>query len=47
VEVKATVTTAESDTRIQALKQAVEGRCPAYSMFKAANVEMIDDWVKA
>lgn len=47
VEVKATLTTAEPDTRIQALKHAVEGRCPAYSMFKAANVEMIDDWVKA
>jgi uncharacterized OsmC-like protein len=46
VEVKATLKTAESDDRIQALKQAVEQRCPVYSLFKAADVEMIDHWVK-
>ncbi|MCD0497197.1 MULTISPECIES: OsmC family protein [Burkholderiales] len=47
VEVKAVLQTTESDDRIQALKQAVERRCPAYGMVKAANVEMIDLWVKA
>lgn len=47
VEVKAVLKTTESDDRIQALKQAVERRCPAYGMVKAANVEMIDHWVKA
>lgn len=47
VKVKATLKTTESNDRIQALKQAVERRCPAYGMFKAANVEMIDHWVKA
>jgi uncharacterized OsmC-like protein len=46
VEVKATLKTAEPDDRIQALKQAVEQRCPVYGLFKAANVEMIDHWVK-
>ncbi|WP_269494849.1 OsmC family protein [Castellaniella sp. S9] len=47
VEVKAALRTTESDDRIQALKQAVERRCPAYGMIKAANVEMIDHWVKS
>lgn len=47
VEVKATLKTAESDDRLEELKQAVEQRCPAYGMFKAAKVEMIDNWVKA
>lgn len=47
VEVKAVLKTTESEDRIQALKQAVERRCPAYGMVKAANVEMIDHWVKA
>jgi uncharacterized OsmC-like protein len=46
VEVKAVLKTTESDDRIQALKQAVERRCPAYGMLKAANVEMIDHWAK-
>ena len=47
VEAKAVLKTTESDDRIQALKRAVEQRCPMYGMVKAANVEMISHWVKA
>lgn len=47
VEVEATVRTTESEDRIKELQKAIEPRCPIYGMFKAANVQMIDNWVKA
>lgn len=45
VQLTATLKTTEPDGRVQALRQAVERRCPAYGLFKAANVEMIDRWI--
>lgn len=47
VEAKVVLKTTESNDRIQALKRAVEQRCPMYGMVRAANVEMISHWVKA
>lgn len=47
VEIEATLKTTESAERIKELKEAVEARCPTYGIFAAANVEMIDNWVKA
>ena len=47
VSVDVTVTTSESDARIKDLQEAVESRCPVYTMFKAADVKMNDNWVKA
>lgn len=47
VEIEATVKTTESEDRVKELKKAVETRCPSYGLFKAANVQMVDNWVKA
>lgn len=47
IEIKATVKTTESEDRIKELQKTVETRCPAYGIFKAANVQMVDNWVKA
>lgn len=46
VEITVRLRTQETEDRIRVLKVAVEKRCPAYSMFKAANIEMIDRWIK-
>ncbi|SDB82664.1 Uncharacterized OsmC-related protein [Pelagirhabdus alkalitolerans] len=47
VTVNVKVTTSESDERIKELQEKVESRCPVYTMFKAAGVEMNDTWTKA
>lgn len=47
VSVDVTVTTSESDERVRELQEKVEARCPVYTMFKAAGVELTDNWVKA
>lgn len=41
------VKTNESDARIKELQDIVEARCPVHTMMKAADVKMIDSWVKA
>lgn len=46
VEIKAIVKTSESDDRLKELQKTVETLCPTYGLFKAANVEMIDRWIK-
>lgn len=47
VEIEAVVQTTESEERLNELQQVVESRCPLYGIFKAANVQMVDRWVKA
>ncbi|MBM7650241.1 putative OsmC-like protein [Bacillus ectoiniformans] len=47
VTVEVTVTTNESEDRLQELKENVESRCPVYTMMKAAGVQMNDTWKKA
>lgn len=47
VTINVKVDTTESVERIQAIKEKVEGRCPIYTLFKAAGVKMNDNWVKA
>lgn len=47
ITVESTITTSESEERINELKEKVEARCPVYTMLKAANVEMNDTWTKA
>jgi len=47
VEVEATVKTTESEDRIKELQKAVEPRCPVYGIFKASNIQMVNNWVIA
>ncbi|WP_339230562.1 OsmC family protein [Oceanobacillus sp. FSL K6-2867] len=47
VEVVATVKTTESEERLKELQHVVESRCPLYGLFKAANVQMTEHWLKA
>lgn len=47
VSVEATVTTNESMDRIRELQEKVEARCPVYTMLKAANIKLEDEWIKA
>lgn len=41
------VDTSESDERIKKLEQQVEARCPIYTLFKAAGVNLTNNWKKA
>ncbi|MCT8139311.1 OsmC family protein [Anaerobacillus sp. CMMVII] len=47
ITVEATVTTGETEERIKELQEKVESRCPVYTMLKAANVQLEDQWNKA
>ncbi|AKS37257.1 osmotically inducible protein C [Anoxybacillus gonensis] len=47
VSVEVAVKTNESEERIMQLKEKVEARCPVYTLFKAAGVQMNDQWYKA
>ncbi len=40
------IKTDASQAQVDALKEAVENRCPVAAMFKAANVDMEVNWVK-
>ena len=46
ISVEAKVKTSESEARMKELQEKVESRCPVYTMLKAANVEMKDNWSK-
>ncbi|TVP90254.1 OsmC family protein [Alkalibacterium sp.] len=41
------VETSESDERIQLLEEQVAARCPIFTLFKAAGVNLTNNWVKA
>ncbi len=41
------VTTSESEERVNELKEKVTARCPVYSTFAAADIEMTDVWTIA
>ncbi len=41
---KVEVKTSESEERVQELKEMVAARCPVYSTFVAADIEMKDTW---
>lgn len=47
VTINVSVETTESEQRVKALQEQVEARCPVYTLFKAAGVNMVDSWVKA
>ncbi len=47
VSVEAIVTTSETEDRVRELQEKVEARCPVYTMLKAANVQLNDQWLKA
>lgn len=44
VSVTVKVATSESKERLQELQEKVESRCPVYTLLKAAQVEMVDNW---
>lgn len=44
VTVNAKVTTSESEERLKELQEKVEARCPVYTMMKAADVDLQDEW---
>lgn len=47
VTVNATVHTSESEERLAQFQETIDSRCPVYTTLKAADVEMIPNWVKA
>ncbi|MGD6818585.1 OsmC family protein [Metabacillus sp. 84] len=46
ITINAKVKTTESDDRIQELKEKTDSRCPVFTTLKAADIEMIANWVK-
>ncbi|KPB03247.1 OsmC family protein [Bacillus sp. CHD6a] len=47
ISIQALVKTTESNERIQELKEMTDKRCPVYTGFKAAGVELLTEWKKA
>ncbi|WCK52944.1 OsmC family protein [Aneurinibacillus sp. Ricciae_BoGa-3] len=47
VTIHAKVKTSESEERVQELQEKTDLRCPVYTTLKAANVELVPNWVKA
>lgn len=47
VELRAELQTSESDERIKALKEATDARCPIFNTLKAADVELVTNWVRS
>ncbi|MBN8235363.1 OsmC family protein [Halobacillus kuroshimensis] len=47
ITVNATVHTSESEERLAQFQETIDSRCPVYTTLKAADVEMIPNWVKA
>jgi putative redox protein len=47
ITIEATVATSETEDRIKELQEKVEARCPVYTLLKAANVQIDDQWLKA
>ncbi len=47
VQVRATVDTPEDQSRVKELHDAVNGRCPVFTLIKAAGVELDTEWTKA
>ncbi|MDO6654962.1 OsmC family protein [Anaerobacillus sp. 1_MG-2023] len=47
VTVNAQVNTSETEERVQELKEIVDARCPVFTTLKAADVEMVPNWIKA
>lgn len=46
VTINVNVKTTESEERLQELREKVEARCPVYSTFFAANIDMKSTWTK-
>ena len=47
VTIDAKVKTSESQERINELQSKTDERCPVYTMFEAAGIELVPNWVKA
>ncbi|WCK56267.1 OsmC family protein [Aneurinibacillus sp. Ricciae_BoGa-3] len=47
VTINAKVKTSESEERVQELQEKTDLRCPVYTTLKAANVDLVPNWVKA
>ncbi|PTL39078.1 OsmC family protein [Alkalicoccus saliphilus] len=47
VQIQASVSTSESEERIQELKQKTDARCPVYTTFEAANIPITATWTRA
>jgi putative redox protein len=47
ITINAKVKTSESEERIQELQEKTDARCPVYTTFKAANIELVPNWTKA
>ncbi|GMA64225.1 OsmC family protein [Alicyclobacillus fastidiosus] len=47
VRIRATVDTPEEESRVKQLQEAVDRRCPVFTLIKAAGVELDAEWTKA
>ncbi|MEQ6389544.1 OsmC family protein [Bacillaceae bacterium S4-13-58] len=47
IKVQAEISTDASDEQIQSIRSELEKRCPAYTMLKAASIEIDSEWTKS